>query len=540
MGAIKEALNKNKIWAGGLAAVFGGISDICQPIAPFAKYLFYASIIITCVLFLAYIGLSRLRQRVLPIMVFTSLSIIATGSMYGLQSAEEKGSENGYLASIMPPLEKIQNSLGMIKKDTSEIKQTVTEIKEDTGNIKSAIQNVDTKIDKLSENIGNSGGIIANPKTQEDYYHNARIYELGGDYGNARKSYVKYFSFSDRKLDPHIRFQAFLKIQESKAGAKEIYNEMFKNDDILIDSYAKILLEDGKQKTEKLTNFVKQNPDFAPAYYELARAYSKAVLGDQTMSDKKLEKEYADKFLKLNKEGKLARYFTDKDELNAQIKYIYERKTELDKIGQSIFENPVTIERIHTNQGYQIVANISDKSTEIFYRIDGQGEFISTGYFDIVYQDSGEKKPKNWFGLPDDAQVVKEYIEFKYKDRNGNINGPFKYEWYKKLPSGEILDPKAESDIKMLKQTLSYWLSNGGRKDIVYFTHILSYGDGVEKIVYGINKDVPDTELPKPYNVKADADNIYKEAPNIQKVSVQIYFKDDTKSDVKIFNFKRE
>ncbi|WP_297936589.1 hypothetical protein [uncultured Campylobacter sp.] len=107
MGAIKEALNKNKIWAGGLAAVFGGISDICQPIALFAKYLFCASIIITCVLFLAYIGLSRLRQRVLPIMVFTSLSIIATGSMYGLQSAEEKGSENGYLASIIPPLEKI-------------------------------------------------------------------------------------------------------------------------------------------------------------------------------------------------------------------------------------------------------------------------------------------------------------------------------------------------------------------------------------------------------------------------------------------------
>lgn len=184
--------------------------------------------------------------------------------------------------------------------------------------------------------------------------------------------------------------------------------------------------------------------------------------------------------------------------------------------------------------------NILDKPTEIFYRIDGQGEFISTGYFDIVYQDSGEKKPKNWFGLPDDAQVVKEYIEFKYKDRNGNINGPFKYEWYKKLPSGEILDPKAESDIKMLKQTSSHWVSNAGRKDIVYFTHILSYGDGVERIVYGINKDVPDTELPKPYNVKADADNIYKEAPNIQRVSVQIYFKDGTKSDVKIFNFKSE
>jgi putative methyl-accepting chemotaxis sensory transducer len=326
-------------------------------------------------------------------MVFTSLSIIATGFMYGLQSAEDKSSDSGYLASMIPPIEKIQNLLGIIQKDTSEIK-TVTEIKEDTGNIKSAIQNVDTKIDKLSENLGNGGGIIVNHKTQEDYYHNARIYELGGDYENARKSYVKYFSFSERKLDPHIRFQAFLKIQEGKAGAKEIYNEMFKNDDILIDRYAKILLEGGKRKTEELVNFVKQNPDFAPAYYELARAYSKAVLGDQTMSDKKLEKEYADKFLRLHEEGKLARYFTDKDELNAQIKYIGERKTELDKISQSIFENPVTIERIYTNQGYQIVVNISDKPTEIFYRIDGQGEFISTGYLDMIYQDTGEKSLK--------------------------------------------------------------------------------------------------------------------------------------------------
>ena len=40
MSGIKEALDKNKIWAGGLATILGGISDVCQPIAPFAKYLF--------------------------------------------------------------------------------------------------------------------------------------------------------------------------------------------------------------------------------------------------------------------------------------------------------------------------------------------------------------------------------------------------------------------------------------------------------------------------------------------------------------------
>ncbi|WP_172201433.1 hypothetical protein [Campylobacter sp. RM16188] len=388
---LQQIFGKNKIWAGVLATVMGFFSDVCQPLAPFSKYLFFASIIITCVLFLAYIALSSLREKVLPVIVFSVFSALATGAMYGLQKIDDQGEDKGFLAASIPIFEDMQKTLGIISQDISEIKK-------DTADIKTSVKTVDEKIDKLIDGIGKQSGIVPEPKTAQEFYHNARIYELNGDYANARKAYVKYFTFEDHKLDPHIRFQKFLKIQEGKAGARELYNEMFGSSSSEIDKYAKILLEDAKEKSERLLNFVKVNPEFAPAYYELARQHSKALLGEQSLNDKKLEKEYINKFLELNDKGKLARYFIDKEELDSQIKYAKERKAELDNIDEGLFKNPISADRMHTNSSWQLSLNIADKPAEIFYRIDGQGEFISTGYIDgAAYQDSGKKCRKSLF-----------------------------------------------------------------------------------------------------------------------------------------------
>ena len=59
-----------------------------------------------------------------------------------------------------------------------------------------------SNINRGIEALGDLGGLVANPQTPEDFYHNARIHELGGDYGNARQAYLKFFSFGLDKLDP--------------------------------------------------------------------------------------------------------------------------------------------------------------------------------------------------------------------------------------------------------------------------------------------------------------------------------------------------
>ena len=83
---------------------------------------------------------------------------------------------------------------------------------------------------KSFSSIAQSGGIIEKPSRPEQFYHNARIYELGGDYLNARKSYNRYFSFKLDFLDPHLRYQTFLKVQEGLAGAREIYSAIYENE----------------------------------------------------------------------------------------------------------------------------------------------------------------------------------------------------------------------------------------------------------------------------------------------------------------------
>lgn len=540
--AFKQAFERNKIWMGTITTGIGFFSDVCQPLAPFSQYLLIVSLIVLAISLLAYSIslLSKFRGKVLPIMLFSLFSVLVNGGMFALQHTSEKNENNGFMAGNIAFLENMQNSLGIIQKDVEQIKSTTLDIKSDTTSIKSSVTEVSSKIDSLSESVGKQGGIISNPETSRDFYHNARIYELKGDYANARKSYIQYFRFSDNKLDPHLRFQSFLKIQEGVSGAKEIYQEMFSQPNNLVDEYAKLLLDNIDVRRVKIKEFIDKNPDFAPAYYELAKLHSKDVLGNQGLSDKKSEKDYVEKFIMLNKEGKLVKYFLDKEELDSQIKYISERKTVLDNIDDSAFDNPVNVQRMWTNSSWQLNLSIPDEPAEILYRVDGNGEFISTGYYDgYVYQDTGKPMPKFNIDLPNHNGVVKEYIEFKYIDQNNNEMGPFRYNWISKTKSGKDLDPKAESNIKSLENSKAFiFRQESKRVDegryLLYFSHILSYADGVEKIMYGIDTDIPNIEYSKPY----DLTNLYIDVgKDFHKVSLQLYYKDETVSDVLIFKF---
>lgn len=554
--AIKESFDKNKKWALGLATCAGAISDICTPLAPFSKYVLIASLALVAILLISYFLLKNFRDKILPVLFFAVFSAFISGALFGLKG----NNNNGFLANTIPGIESLQNSLGIISKDVSEIKKTTKAIKEDTGvikehteaikdntkDIKTATQSIDNKMDTMIEKVGKQGGIIAEPSTAEEFYHNARIYEINGDYGNARRAYVRYFNFKEHKLDPHIRFQSFLKIQEGTAGAKEIYTEMFGESENIVDNYAKILLESKENKKIALEEFAKNNADFGPAYYELARSHSKATLGTQGLSDKKAEKEYIEKFLKAYDEGKVTRYFIDKEELDKWLKYAKEREAEFATMNKEVFENAVSMSKDYrSNQSqWQLNLSLTDKAREIFYRIDGTGEFKSTGFFnDYIDPATGKPMAKTWFMLQE-AEAPKEYIEFKYLDLNNKESQIFKINWVNKDANGNPLDPKMESAIKWVKETTKdHWVSFEGitERGVVYFSFFGSPNDQqpVEKAIYGVNKDTPDTVLQGPYIHTSDSYTL-KITDDFEKISLQLFFKDGTKSDVKIFRVNKE
>ena len=169
--------------------------------------------------------------------------------------------------------------------------------------------------DELGEvflQIMKSGGIIANPKRAEEFYANAKMYEQKGDSGNAGKSYRKFFRFNLDYIDPHLGYQKYLKIEEGRSGAREVYMDMKEDSRSFVTEFAAILLFRASKRKKALVSFAESHPKFAPAYYELSREFSKKRLGEQTARDKASEKKHLGKFFDLHEKGKFIKYFMDK------------------------------------------------------------------------------------------------------------------------------------------------------------------------------------------------------------------------------------
>ena len=82
------------------------------------------------------------------------------------------------------------------------------------------------------------------------------MYEQKGDSGNARRSYVKFFGFDLDYIDTHLRYQKYLKIQEGKEGAREVYFEMREDSKSFVTEFASVLLLSRKNRVEKLKKFL--------------------------------------------------------------------------------------------------------------------------------------------------------------------------------------------------------------------------------------------------------------------------------------------
>ena len=282
--------------------------------------------------------------------------------------------------------------------------------------------------DELGEvflQIMKSGGIIANAKKPEEFYANARMYEQKGDSGNARRSYAKFFTFNLDYIDPHLRYQRYLKIQEGREGAREVYFEMKEDSKSFVTEYTALLLLSRKMRVKKLKKFMEKHPEFGPGYFELSKEFSEARLGEQTARDKASEKKYLKKFFELHEQGKLLKYFMDKSMASNFLSNAKKRMTALQIFDESAVEDPVDLTFRGGKHGmmYYVMAYTIDETSKILYKCVGDGEFRDTGLGDAKNPKTGKKMPNQWFNCP--AKMSKGTLYVKYTDLKGEGHGPF-------------------------------------------------------------------------------------------------------------------
>jgi uncharacterized protein DUF4062 len=402
---------------------------------------------------------------------------------------------------------------------------------------------VSTKLDKSQatldkiadrfEALASNGGIIQNAKTPEEHYHNARIQELGGNFSAARKEYSEYLVSNLEAIDPWMSYETMLKSAEGKAGAAEAmryFGDKLKPPTVSYQT-AMAMLEDGEARINKLTALADQHPDFGPLAWLISQEYSEERKGEQTIADKRAEKEWLEKFRAANAAGKFEKYFIDKKEAQKWIDAGAARYAKLISTPERVLENPVTLTTQQSNSGWAAIFSLADfKATELFYRLDRKGDFVSTGHLPQKSPQTGLPMINTYVPMPNLAPGD-HTIEVKYTDKNGATNGPYTLKF--STASEQLAQGK-----QILEMTKGSWLSfrDYDGKVLLYFTHLMTYRPVIQEIRYSLNSDALDQNYkfkPSDKMFIAGDDIVYMTVPaDTQYAAVQITYKDGTKSDV--------
>ncbi|MEY2511848.1 MAG: hypothetical protein QOE26_2611 [Verrucomicrobiota bacterium] len=388
------------------------------------------------------------------------------------------------------------------------------------------------QIAKRFENIASTGGLIAAPKTPEEHYHNARVHELGGNFVSARKEYAEYLTANLEAIDPWLSYAAMLKAQEGKAGALDSFRTLGDKLKPPTVSYqaALAMFDDGEARVTKLKALADANPDFGPLPWLISQEYSEGRKGDQTLADQRAEKEWLEKFRKAQAAGKFEKFFLDKKEAQKWTDAAEARWAKLTSTPDSVRENPVTVTAQQSNSGWAAVFSLTDfKAKELFYRLDGKGEFMSTGHLPYQSPQTGMPMINTFVPMPN-LPPGEHTIEVKYTDKNGATNGPYTL----KFSTGDQQFSQAKMSLNMVSGS---WLSfrDYDGKVLLYFTTLMSYRPAIKEVHYSLNSEALDQTFKfKPTDKMFEVgDDLYLTVPgNTQFANVQLTYKDGTKSPV--------
>jgi uncharacterized protein YoxC len=541
--------------AGGpLSGMIGLAADMGTPVANFILWLTIGAGCLTLIAGLLWFGRhqSQLRRAMADgkvtqqeIEQATEHNVWSVSFAFGLVStivlclfmgAQKLAAEEdkGVLATLVPALEQVQKSLFKIEKDVVAVKDTTQRIESKTDTIQNTTQKVLTKLEDMSavfEQATKSGAIIANATTPAEHYHNARMFELKSDFASARKSYNAYLTSGVDFIDPYLAYMDMLKVQDGLEGAREVVAAMRKNNTSTSLDVASALLLPKEQRIAALKQGVEKHADFAPALYLLSREFSAEKLGEQTLADKREEKALLEKFRTLDAAGKFQRYVMDKKQAKDWLDDAEVRLAKLAAMPSSVLENPVTLSVNRSNQDWMLTLGFADyKIKNVEYKLDGAGDFKSTGF-------SNTTNPQTGLPMPTQTIMVATLapgdhtLEVRYTDMTDKVNGPFTL----KLNTAEAA---LKAGKNMLDMTATSWLSI--QQGNVYFTGVLTHRGILKSIRYSFDSEKLDQEFPfsppkpgeGPYEI---GDGLpYLKAPDgLKFVALQLTFLDGTQSEVK-------
>jgi hypothetical protein len=412
------------------------------------------------------------------------------------------------------------------------------------GEAKKAVSGIAEKITEESrtveaiarrfDSLGATRGLISSPKTPEEHYHNARVHELGGNFTAARQEYAEYLSANLEALDPWLSYETMLRAAEGRMGALETMRSFERLQPRTVSfQTALALLDEGDPRLVKLRGLAADHPDFGPLPWLISQEFSEARRGEQTLADERAEKEWLQKFREANAAGKFQKYFIDKNEAQKWIEAADTRWAKLSSMPEAVAKNPVMLTLQESNGGWAASFAMTEATAkELLYRLDGEGEFKSTGFLPTRNMRTGDPMPNLYVPLPN-LSLGEHALEVKYVDRGGRTNGPYTLKF---STMGERM-----AQTKMILNSISNsWLEfrDYDGRVLLYFSALMSYRPVIKEVRYSLNSDALDKTFKfKPTDKMFESgDDIYITVPkDTGFAAAQVTYKDGSTSSVQKF-----
>jgi class 3 adenylate cyclase len=383
------------------------------------------------------------------------------------------------------------------------------------------------------QKLAQQGGIVPDPKTAPELYHNARLHEARGDAGQARRAYQALARLGHEHIDPHLRYAALLRVQDGRAGAREVYSALLREKPTRAAALVHALQFEGAERRAKIEAFAAQNDDYAPAYYLLADEYSEDRIGTQSLTDRRFEFEALESFLKADADRRLTSFFLDRSMLAQWLDKARKRKEANEAFFQSARTKPTASFR-RANTGWIAAIQLPEPATALAVRVGEAGEFRATGFLPSIDQRTGKPMPNPSLELPADQARTTLYV--RYDDTSGHTAGPFPIAFD---PSAAL----AAAQREVLERFPGAWVAfRPDMPNVLYFTQLVANRCAIEHAEMGLDEGllvvdipIPDCDEAAPHAIPADAKTYLPLPKDVRAVSVQLTYVDGTQSDVRTF-----
>jgi len=469
---LKKAASAGAAPAGLFVSAVGFFCDFVKPFLNLVPYFFFASLIITAAIW--FKGLSKkMHNQPLEHLLqtkqgkFFGISVISTIFWLVMIPIFAVTPQAGIAATISPDIAGFQEQIfGRLD---------VIESKIDTG-----FEKVLAKIDAIDA----GAGLIKNPQTSNDYYHNARIQELNGNLVEAKKAYDEYFKSGLQYIDPYLSYSLILKNLEGVSSTREMMGKLREdNAESPAANLAYIILkEDREDRLQLLDTFVQNFPGYGPGFLYIAEQYSYKENGVPTNEERRKEREALEKLLSLEKDQLFSKFYIDKKLAEEKLSWAQQDMKLMEGIMGGLLDNPVDFRIEYVNNSVSISFIPTELVQKIFYRLDKQGEFRDTGTMGIAM--AGSTTPLPNYQVMEPMTLGDHVVEMKYLDSKGKESPVYEHQFTVdaiKLqnPPYKMIDPKTGKE-----QYMVFWQQFDGTKEYV-FSYSVDEKTLDKKIEYG-------------------------------------------------------